>query len=288
MSPDPAALAARVSAETGLEFRGKSGRDSDGTRWIELHPADYPPSQTFNIRTVLGWRRVDVQVQPGSFAGELLQSMGAADEGGRRAFVAVLKACKDDGGEIELAVNGLALALDDEQLWTAEWKSLTLLVRRGMLDLNQGDAEADERVVATWTSRVAAAVLALLPVEPVDDQESPEPETPEVAGLPEGAKIRVEMNRYERDRRNRAAALAIHGYSCKACGVDLSEQYGDAAAGFIEVHHTTPVSEVGPGYIINPVTDLVPLCPNCHGVAHRRSPPYTVDELREMLANKPN
>ena len=286
MSPDPAALAARVSAETGLEFRGKSGRDSDGTRWIELHPADYPPSQTFTIRTVLGWRRVDVQVQPGSFAGELLHSMGATDEGGRQAFVAVLKACRDDGGEVELAVNGVALAPEDEQLWTGEWKSLTLLVQRGMLDLNQGDAEADERVVAIWTSRVAAAVLALLPVEPIDDGESPEPETPEVAGLPEGAKIRVEMNRYERDRRNRAAALAIHGYSCKACGVDLSEQYGDAAAGFIEVHHTTPVSQVGAGYIINPATDLVPLCPNCHGVAHRRSPPYTVDELREMLAKR--
>jgi 5-methylcytosine-specific restriction protein A len=185
-------------------------------------------------------------------------------------------------------VNGAAHAPEDEQLWTGEWKSLSLVVRRGMLDLNQGDAEADERMVAIWTSRVAAAVLALLPIEPVDDEENPEADTPEVLGLPEGAKVRVEMNRYERDRRNRAAALAIHGYSCKACDVDLSERYGVAAAGFIEVHHTTPVSEVGAGYIIDPATDLVPLCPNCHGVAHRRSPPYSVDELREMLAGKLN
>jgi hypothetical protein len=45
---------------------------------------------------------------------------------------------------------------------------------------------------------------------------------------------------YERDRRNRAAALAIHGYSCKACNSDLSSIYGTAAAGLIEVHHLTP------------------------------------------------
>jgi 5-methylcytosine-specific restriction protein A len=90
------------------------------------------------------------------------------------------------------------------------------------------------------------------------------------------------VNRYERDRRNRAAALAIHGYVCKACDLEMSDRYGPDAAGLIEVHHVTPVSEVGPGYIIDPRTDLVPLCPNCHSVAHRRSPPFSVDELRDM------
>jgi len=90
------------------------------------------------------------------------------------------------------------------------------------------------------------------------------------------------VNRYERDRRNRAAALAIHGYLCKACDLDMGLRYGPAAAGLIEVHHVTLVSEVGPGYIIDPRNDLLPLCPNCHSVAHRRSPPFSVDELREM------
>jgi 5-methylcytosine-specific restriction protein A len=104
-------------------------------------------------------------------------------------------------------------------------------------------------------------------------------------GLPEGAKTRIEVNRYERDRRNRAAALAIHGYCCKACKLDMGERYGSAAAGLIEVHHVTPVSQVGEDYIIDPRTDLTPLCPNCHSVAHRRNPPYSVDDLREMLAS---
>jgi hypothetical protein len=29
--------------------------------------------------------------------------------------------------------------------------------------------------------------------------------------------------------------------------------------------------------------DLVPLCPNCHAVAHRRNPPFSVDEIRDLL-----
>jgi 5-methylcytosine-specific restriction protein A len=50
------------------------------------------------------------------------------------------------------------------------------------------------------------------------------------------------------------------------------------------VHHLIPVSKLGEGYRINPKTDLVPLCPTCHGVAHRRTPPWTIEELREMIA----
>jgi len=63
----------------------------------------------------------------------------------------------------------------------------------------------------------------------------------------------------------------------------MSDRYGEAAVGFIEVHHLTPVSTLGPGYVIDPRTDLAPLCPNCHGMAHRRTPPWSIAELRQML-----
>ncbi|WP_428675314.1 HNH endonuclease [Reyranella sp.] len=104
-------------------------------------------------------------------------------------------------------------------------------------------------------------------------------------GFPEGGLTRVQVNRYERDRRNRAAALAIHGLRCQGCETELTSIYGDAAAGFIEVHHITPVSKLGPGYSVDPKCDLVPLCPNCHGVIHRREPPIGVEELRQLIAS---
>lgn len=280
MSPEPIMFAGRVSAETGLAFSGTQGRDPDGGRWIELRPADHPPAQTFTLRTVIGWRRIDVHFRPANFAGDLISHMGSADEGQRRAFRAVLQSCREDGAEVSLALNGVSRDPDDETLWHNPWRSVELAIRRGMLAINEGDDAADLRQITIWTCRAAAAVLSLLPLEIDGDDE---PIEPEVEALPEGGKTRIEVNRYERDRRNRSAALAIHGHACKACDLDMGERYGPTAAGYIEVHHVTPVSQVGEGYIIDPRTDLIPLCPNCHSVAHRRSPPFSVEELRGML-----
>ena len=106
---------------------------------------------------------------------------------------------------------------------------------------------------------------------------------PEVAGYPEGALRTVQANRYERDRGNRAAAIAIHGTACKGCDLEMGARYGSVATGFVEIHHVTPVSRLGAGYVIDPKRDLLPLCPNCHAVVHRRTPPFTVVELRELL-----
>lgn len=281
MSPDPRSLAERVSTETGLEFTGTEGREGDGSRWLELQPADHPAGQTFTLRTVVGWRRLDVHFRPGNFASDLMEAMGSADETGRGTFLAVLRACRDAGAEIILTVNGAVRDADDPAIWAAPWRGLGLILRKGMLAINEGDAESDMRLIELWTSRTAAAVFALLPVEVEGSDLDEEP--PDVVGLPEGARTRVEVNRYERDRRNRAAALAIHGYACKACDLDMGERYGSVGAGLIEIHHVTPVSEVGAGYVIDPRTDLAPLCPNCHSVTHRRTPPYSVDEVRAMM-----
>lgn len=277
-SLDPRSLADLVSAETGLLFIGTEGRDPDGSRWLELLPADYPAGQTFTLRTVIGWRRIDVQFHPGNFAGELIAAMGNSDETGRQTFRTVLSVCREAGATISMAVNGTAVDPEDGAIWSAPWRSMDLALGRGMLAINDGDVNADARVIGLWTSRAAAAVSALLPLE-VDGEEA----EPGTLGLPEGAKTRVVVNRYERDRRNRAAALAIHGYLCTACDVDMGLRYGPDAAGLIEVHHVTPVSTVGPGYVVDPRSDLVPLCPNCHSVAHRRSPPYSAQELRRMI-----
>ncbi|WP_205208577.1 HNH endonuclease [Arenimonas caeni] len=151
-----------------------------------------------------------------------------------------------------------------------------------MLPLDFSASEHDAELVGKWVCRMSAAILALLPVESDESLDLRNPEE-SVAGLPEGSRLRVEVNRYERDRRNRAAALAIHGNSCMACGLSMGDRYGAAAAGLIEVHHTTPVSQMGGSYVVDPRTDLIPLCPNCHSVAHRRSPPFSVNELRVLV-----
>jgi 5-methylcytosine-specific restriction protein A len=124
-----------------------------------------------------------------------------------------------------------------------------------------------------WVSMVLGAVLSLVPLE--EDDES---------ARREGAIEEILSKRYERDPINRALCIEIHGASCMACEFDFSKVYGDIGDEFIEVHHVERLADNdGVGIAINPLTDLVPLCSNCHSMVHRRTPPYRADELREMM-----
>jgi predicted HNH restriction endonuclease len=44
-----------------------------------------------------------------------------------------------------------------------------------------------------------------------------------------------------------------------------------------------PLASVGEEYVIDPIKDLRPLCPNCHAVIHLRQPPYSIEEVKTML-----
>lgn len=99
----------------------------------------------------------------------------------------------------------------------------------------------------------------------------------------EGAVAQVLVNRYERDPKARAACLNHHGSCCAVCHLNFKERYGEIGDGFIHVHHKMPLAMLGKDYRVNPVKDLVPVCPNCHAMLHRREPPYDVEQLRAML-----
>ncbi|MGM9470805.1 HNH endonuclease [Pseudarthrobacter sp. YS3] len=102
---------------------------------------------------------------------------------------------------------------------------------------------------------------------------------------PEPAVATINVNRYERDRDARRVCLAFHGTSCAVCGFSFEAAFGGIGQGFIQVHHVVPASQLGGAYQLDPVADLVPLCANCHAMAHRGvSTPRTVSELRAVIA----
>ncbi|MCU1531433.1 MAG: endonuclease [Arthrobacter sp.] len=112
-----------------------------------------------------------------------------------------------------------------------------------------------------------------------------DPTQPVPGTYPEAAVSRVQVNRYERSPEARRVCLAFHGTSCAACGFSFEIAYGEIGRDFIHVHHVVPVSQLGSAYQLDPVTDLVPLCANCHAMAHRGvSTPRTVAELRRAIA----
>lgn len=89
---------------------------------------------------------------------------------------------------------------------------------------------------------------------------------------------------YERNPKLRRQAIAIHGVTCKACGFNFEKTYGEYARKFVHIHHIEPVSEFEGEKIVDPETDLVPLCANCHAVVHRRkNKALSIDELMAML-----
>lgn len=104
-----------------------------------------------------------------------------------------------------------------------------------------------------------------------------------LSGVAEGNAKETTSIRYERSLVNRQACIAIHGTSCAVCGISMQDKYGNIGEDFIEVHHIIPLSQYQYSQTISPATDLIPVCPNCHAMLHRRRPPYTIEELKKIM-----
>ena len=276
---DPARLAGEISNHFGLHFIGESGNSPSGETSVLLSPAGVHPSDAFRIRVELGWRSLKAEFIPGAFAGSLITQMGLTDARGRAVFERMAAKCAIENARVEMSVNGRQVDAQDSKSWPDSWQNLQISLLKSPLAINTEDHAESDRLLSLWTKRFAGLTLALTPLEEESELTELNPE-----GLPEGGGVRVLVNRYERSYTNRMTCIAIHGCRCMACGFDFDRIYGDIGDGFIHVHHVTPVSELAAGYIVDPARDLVPLCPNCHAMAHTSSPPLTVEELKRILA----
>ncbi len=103
----------------------------------------------------------------------------------------------------------------------------------------------------------------------------------------EGKKTLYYTTRYERNPKNRQQAIAIHGTKCMACGFDFEEFYGERGKDYIEVHHIVPLASRDQQIDIDPKTDLVVVCSNCHRMIHRRKNDIlTVEGLKKIINEK--
>ncbi|MGF1633187.1 MAG: HNH endonuclease, partial [Phycisphaerae bacterium] len=124
----------------------------------------------------------------------------------------------------------------------------------------------------TWYARYAhVATLA---------EEVPNPER-----YSEGLRYQIVVNVHERSSRARKACIAHHGCHCAICGFDFEKVYGKLGEDFIHVHHLVPLADIEDEYEVNPIKDLLPVCPNCHAMLHRTEPPYNPDTLMHLLSS---
>jgi 5-methylcytosine-specific restriction enzyme A len=103
----------------------------------------------------------------------------------------------------------------------------------------------------------------------------------------EGDKKEKYSNYFERDQRLRYEAIKIHGTICSICGFDFEETYGDIGSGFIEVHHCRPLHLYNGPREVNPRTDLIVVCSNCHRMIHRNIDNVIEPlQLKQIISNK--
>ena len=103
------------------------------------------------------------------------------------------------------------------------------------------------------------------------------------AAIREGARCQVFVNAYERNPEARRRCIAARGTVCSICGFSFGAVYGPEADGYIHVHHVQPLSECRGEYVVDPVQDLRPVCPNCHAILHLGGRCRTVEDVRRLL-----
>ena len=101
--------------------------------------------------------------------------------------------------------------------------------------------------------------------------------------FPVNAVTKIYVNKYERNPLARRICIEHYGAVCSVCGFNFEQKYGEIGKGFIHVHHIIQMSELQKGYQLDPIKDLMPVCPNCHAILHRKNPILKISELKDLI-----
>ena len=102
----------------------------------------------------------------------------------------------------------------------------------------------------------------------------------------EGATKTVYVNVYERNTAARKACIDHYGLNCSVCGMNFKSIYGDIGEGFIHVHHLKSLAVLSDQYEVDPINDLRPVCPNCHAMLHKETPPISIEIIKIHLSKQ--
>ncbi|WP_353711477.1 HNH endonuclease [Arthrobacter sp. K5] len=222
--------------------------------------------------------RVKGELKLDRLAADLLRVIGEADSEKWLQVAELLRAYESLGATFQVLVNGTLIeALNLNEL---DQGVRTFTCTGSLMKASVDDSSSDVLMVA---EALFSFIVCLLPLD-IDQESAQEVGNVDFSFASEGERYSVLSNRYERSRANRAAAIAVHGTSCTVCQFNFDQSYGSLARGYVEVHHLIPVSSMDKPRPVDPLTELVPLCANCHRMAHRRWPPYTPQELAAARA----
>ena len=256
-----------VSSALGINLALRNLPSETGyTYALRVDGLQKPIGYEYRIRqSFLSWT-IDVYLD--NFSGELLRTFEISFKTRKDEVLSVYKSIAEKSQRVIFEINEESI----EKLDSRPWASLELQIKYGF--------NPDENPLGKFKSVLLCAVGLLMPLFTEDiDQDL---EAIATDWREEGSLTRVETNRYERSRINRAICLDYYGFTCRGCGLLMNNMYGPLGDGVINVHHLVPISEMGSSKVIDPINDLIPLCPNCHTIVHKESPPITPEGLRKI------
>lgn len=215
--------------------------------------------------------RIIIEAYPQNHAADMLMDMAAASEEKKALFLGYRDIFIKKGCHVNIKINNIDSDLTE---WPAHWKNFHIRITKIT------DPELSFEEMATeWAILAAGMMLSLLNVVPVE---------PEVTGYSDGQEKQILSNRYERNRLNRELCLQANGYTCRICGFNFERKYGMIGKRFIHVHHIDQLSISGGAHVIDPVHDLIPVCPNCHAMLHTQIPPLLPEQLVKIIKENDN
>lgn len=263
-------IARQLSLETGLPFHAEKVSVDGFAGWSVGYRAQVDEGLGFDLLLAIGFRSVEVTMRPTRFSGRLVRAFAANLSADPLGWISQLERVRSAGVAVTVYVDQEVLGSNTD-LPDLDYRAIEI---ECVARTESKGAEA-RRAAALEASRATVSlVLSGLELEA----------TEMVEDLSEGSVVRVEVNKYERNPVARMQCIAHYGSRCWTCDLSFAETYGDLGAGYIHVHHRVLVSSYdGETYVVDPIRDLVPLCPNCHMMIHRRRPPLEPEELRRIL-----
>lgn len=264
----------KLSLELGVEIKAEENSSNDLTPF-SIRFASLDSNKSFKLNVSRSWKTTQISFKADSFAGEVVYFLCSEIYKNAINVYKLIEENQSKFSLINLEIDGKAFFGKAENLSSNPELTFEVEVLTPDSSISYGLLTTKEEELIEFSTKFFVSLL------PISETVFRNPD--EVIGFPEGAVAKVEVNKYERDPRNRRAAIAIHGKNCLACGFNFHEKYGDLGDDYIIVHHLTPVSAIGPNYVIDPEKDLATLCANCHAMIHRKNPPMSIEELKAQL-----
>ena len=208
--------------------------------------------------------RLIILCEPQKYGKEFLENINNSSKEKRIIFVDYWKQIGIN--DIKVYINEIEQKPDDFINDKTIWQKFSIRYSKAPFF---NDVEEKNKTIVNTISSICAMILSIMDYS--------------ISGKSEGMVKQFESSSYERNPLNRKLCLLAKGYDCSVCGMNFKERYGAIGEGYIHVHHALPLHLMEEGHVVDPIKELFPICPNCHSMLHRKDPPYTIDELKEII-----